>query len=155
MRAMILTLALIGCAPDVGTVTFDEPNIDAYAQVHPFLEARCATLDCHGDEGRPLRLYAETGLRQPGVERDVPLTVSELQANAWSLLAVDPQAPPELHLAILKPLAESEGGMDHVGEDVFGASSNEAACLSWWLSGASGSTNADCEAANERWLLPE
>ena len=33
--------------------------------VSKFLERRCGTLDCHGQGGRPLRLYSGRGLRLP------------------------------------------------------------------------------------------
>ena len=156
MKPQMFMVLLWACAPDVGSIPLDAPNVDAYEALHPYLEARCATLDCHGDEGRPLRLYAETGLRLPGVDRDLPVTAEELEANAWSLVGVDPGSDSERSLVFLKPLDRSEGGMEHVGEDVFTRGSAEAECLSWWLDGAADPSGIpSCEAAEMRWMLPE
>lgn len=156
MTRLVSSLLLIGaCAPDVGSVSFDPPDVAAFQQMQPFLEGRCATLDCHGDEGRPMRLYSETGLRMPGVDRDLPFTPEELQANAFSFLAVDPGVSADRHLSFLKPLAESEGGMEHVGEDVFLPDDDEARCVRGWLARETdASWTSSCEAASARWGPP-
>ena len=65
--------------------------------------------------GRPLRFYAETGLRLRDALRDLPLTPEESQANAASLAALDPEAPPGESLILLKPLDASGGGVEHEG----------------------------------------
>lgn len=156
MSRSLVLLLLSACAPDVGTMMIDAPDVAAYPTMQPYLEARCATLDCHGDEGRPLRLYAETGLRIDGVARDTPLTSDELEANAWSLFGVDAAQRSDAHLSYLKPLAESEGGMAHVGGDVLALDSDEARCVLGWLSGVTDTTwETGCEAANQRWMVAD
>jgi hypothetical protein len=38
---------------------------DPFVNVSEVVERRCATLDCHGQPARPLRLYGNAGLRRP------------------------------------------------------------------------------------------
>lgn len=93
--------------------------------VQPYLETGCATLDCHGDLGHPLRLFSELGLRSEAAlrpdaisEQNEPrtLTDGELEDNQLSLasIALATRDPAE-HLALLKPLAVSAGGVAHEG----------------------------------------
>jgi hypothetical protein len=96
-------------------VTLDQLDVVAYGEsVHPVVEAHCATLDCHGLAGRPLRLYAETGLRLRDELRDTALTDEEIALDVASFAAVD---PPHLgtrdHLALRKGLAVAAGGIHH------------------------------------------
>ena len=67
MRSLLALLVVTGACGGVAAQDEQplvELDVEAYRRdVHPILEARCATLDCHGVDDRPLRLYAETGLR--------------------------------------------------------------------------------------------
>lgn len=105
-------------------ITAGDPELYA-SYVQPYLEVGCATLDCHGDLGHPLRLFSELGLRSDAAlrpeaiwEQNEPraLTERELEDNRLSLasLALAGRGPAE-HLALLKPLAVSAGGIAHVG----------------------------------------
>jgi hypothetical protein len=58
--------------------------------VHSALEATCGTLDCHGQPGRPFRLYGEYGLRA-SAGLSGPLTDQELYANFLSAVALQPE----------------------------------------------------------------
>ena len=111
------------------------------------VKRRCATLDCHGDPGRPLRIYSETGLRALGRDRALPLDAAEIAANVESIVAVDPGAPDaDHHRLVLEPLAPSAGGMHHVGGDVWLDRSDPGyVCLREWLAGRSPGTS--CEVA--------
>ena len=114
--------------------------------VQPYLEAGCATLDCHGDPGHALRLYSELGLRKRAALRPVAIsarsepiamTDAELSDNRLSLasIALASRTPAE-HLALLKPLALSAGGIAHVGPTLW--SSTDAPgyrCLRAYLTG--------------------
>ncbi len=103
-------------------------------EVHPYLERRCATLDCHGDPGRPLRLYAETGLRAVGRDRSLPLDADEIAQNIAAIVELDPSADPDHHILVLKPLAPDAGGMEHVGDTIWAARSDPGyVCLREWL----------------------
>lgn len=148
--------ALAGCAPGQSSVEVEPLDRATYDQVHPILEARCATLDCHGDPGRPLRLHAETGLRAAGIARTEPLADLERDENLRSIAAVDPDAPSvDDSLVLTKPLV---GGEHHVGGDLFHARDEaQFLCLRGWLAGESASTGvatACAEAAREVELPP-
>ena len=144
LRALPLALTLVLAALAAPACTGDDPgetpapsgDVASYTRdLHPLLEASCATLDCHGDRGRALRLYSEIGLRAEGLSRDAGQTDPELAANVASLLAVDPGAAPTRHLALLKPLSKAEGGVAHVGPKLWLNKDDPGyLCLLGWLS---------------------
>ena len=154
-RAFLAVTLLAACSQDGGTVDVAPLDLETYDMVHPILEARCATLDCHGDPGRPLRLHAEIGLRATGVSRDEPLTDGEREENVRSLAAVDPGAPLDDSLLLSKPLA---GGEHHVGGDLFTSRDDpQLVCFRGWLAGdahADAVAAACAEAAAEVELPP-
>lgn len=135
-----LSILLAGCIGAQGEVALPEPDVDAYAEhVHPFAERACGSLDCHGDPGRPLRLYAEEiGLRARDELRGTPLTDAELRSNALALVGIDPwPASLDDHLALRKPLRVGAGGVEHEGDDLWLDRADPAyACLRGWLAGA-------------------
>ncbi|HTE56684.1 MAG TPA: hypothetical protein VK698_37785 [Kofleriaceae bacterium] len=138
--AAALALGSAACAyDDPGMVPLDQLDQQAFTRdVQPIFEARCATLDCHGVEGRPLRLYAETGLRLRDDLRDLPMTDEEVIANVRSAEGVDPGARPDLNLILRKPLAEAAGGVQHEGGDLWlSRDEPQAACVVAWLAGQS------------------
>lgn len=164
MRAAIAALCLCGsgCIAAGGEDT--EPFLDreAYAAyVHPVVEPSCATLDCHGAPGRPLRLYAETGLRASDALRldDAPISDDEIDANVLSFAAVDLDEPRLEHrLSLTKPLAEPAGGVEHVGGDVWLSTTDPSyRCVAGWLDGRAGEVEwetACADAIAEVGLLP-
>lgn len=153
----MLPLLVLGCQIDQETVTPRAGDAVSYSQhVHPLLEATCATLDCHGDTGRPLRLYAETGLRTDTTLRDLPITDAELARNVASLTGVDPEAPIDRSLVLSKPLAENAGGLDHVGGDLWPSTTDPAyLCVRGWLEGATTAIDAVCAEALAPVRLPD
>lgn len=123
----IVVFLVAACDVDPGapqTITAGDAALYA-SHVQPYLEARCATLDCHGDAGRSLRLYSELGLRRDaalrtlpiGESRDpTPITDTELEDNRLAFAAIAlATSKPAAHLALLKPLAISQGGIKHEG----------------------------------------
>ncbi|MFI5306424.1 MAG: hypothetical protein ACHQ53_03665 [Polyangiales bacterium] len=116
------------------------------AHVQPYLELTCATLDCHGNRGRALRLYSELGLRASDDLRPQPISMTtepsaitqdELDANVLSFAGVAVEAKrPSQQLALLKPLAVSAGGVKHVG-GVHWLSTKDPgySCMREWLVG--------------------
>jgi hypothetical protein len=141
--ALAAALALAGgsaCAiRDQGEVVLDELDPESYARdVQPIFEARCATLDCHGMTDRPLRLYAETGLRASDDLRDLPMTEAELLANVRAAEAIDSGTPFDEGMMMRKPLAEAAGGVAHEGGDVWQVREEpQAICVAAWLRGES------------------
>jgi hypothetical protein len=114
--------------------------------VHVFLEKQCGTLDCHGQVGRPFRLFSQFGLRAapddggPNMPGGVADTDAEIYANYLSLIGLEPeemsrvvagQDPPTFLLVVKKPrgLESHKGGIRfHEGDDA-------DVCLTGWLGG--------------------
>jgi hypothetical protein len=133
---VLASLALVtSCQDTGGTQPLVTEDAAAYATyVQPILEARCATLDCHGNVERPLRLYAATGLRASDPLRDHPLSADELGANVRALAAIDPGAAPETSMIIGKPLV---GGYAHEGGELWTrVDEPQVVCVRSWLAGA-------------------
>jgi hypothetical protein len=165
-RAMLSGLALLlaviaGCAPTQGEIGLPIDDIALYtSHVHPLLEGSCATLDCHGAPGRPLRLYSETGLRiadslrtAPGLPL-TPLTEEEFIANVQSIAAVDAtETDVDARVVLLKPLSNTGGGIHHFGGQIWSGPEDVAyRCVRSWMLNAI--DDAACGAAAARDSLP-
>lgn len=115
---------------------------------------RCASLDCHGDMGRTLRLYAYRGLRLQAVLRNQSLSSFEIADNVLSLSAFDTLGGPiEDNEVLLKGLAVDAGGMAHVGGAVWESTEDPGyRCIAAWLEGKSDEMAAQeaCAIAAER-----
>ncbi len=128
------------------------------AGVSRLLERRCATLDCHGQLGRPLRIYGQYGLRlvqdgsfRPGVEptseeeySDNFAAVIGLQPEVMSQVVARKQSPTDSPglLLLRKPLLLER----HKGGAVIESGDNAYTCMVSWL--VSGQTDfAACAAA--------
>jgi hypothetical protein len=145
------TLAVASCvgAPDTTEVTqVLTPDYEAFAGggknagVHTFLEHRCGTLDCHGQLGRPFRLFSQYGLRAvndsgivSGIQADTP---DEIYSNYLSAVGLQPEEmsrvvagddPVTDLLLVTKPTA-----MDtHKGGQVISVGDESYVCLTSWL----------------------
>jgi hypothetical protein len=151
-----------GSLPDASAVTqIALPNFGEFAGdgtnagVHQFLEKRCGTLDCHGQIGRPFRLFSPAGLRLrndaglvPGVGADTP---DELYANYTSLVGLQPEEtsrvvqgldPPSTLLVVAKPLDLQT----HKGGQVLASGDAGDVCLESWLRGAYDATSCNTAA---------
>lgn len=126
--------------PDI-VVTISDAGFDA---VSSMLGARCGTLDCHGQVGRPLRIYSSRGLRlsakdssgHGGTRR------AEHQANFDAVIGLEPETTfavfaeggtrPERLLVVRKPtlLEHHEGGL------VLPSGEDGIACLVSFFRGA-------------------
>ena len=156
-----LTMLLLAAACSCGGVgeqgdrPLDDLDAEIYARdVHPILESRCATLDCHGVGERPLRLYAETGLRMRDDLRDLPIEPDELIANLRAVAALEPGVAPPDSLFIRKPLV---GGVAHEGGDLWASRDEpQLVCALAWLEGTSDEPAAAeaCAIAAEQVALP-
>jgi hypothetical protein len=154
-----LAAGALGVAACAGPAPGSEPvpralDRAAYVRdVHPIVEARCATLDCHGRFERPLRLYAETGLRRSDELRELPITDVELDDNVAAATAVDAAATPDDSLILMKPL----GRMKHTGGTLWPTATNpQYLCVRGWLAGTSDRADvaAACLTAADQVKLP-
>lgn len=125
--------------------------------VSTFLERRCGTLDCHGQIGRPLRIYGSRGLRLTlddggsNTTGKEATTEAERYANYQAAISVEPElmsvveneggANPDRLLLVRKPRQMER----HKGGAVVVAGDDGDTCLISWLQG---NTNfAACEGA--------
>ena len=135
-------------APDFGQ--FSQPDVigadgGASAGVSALLEKRCGTLDCHGQMGRPLRIFGMLGLRlisqdAANVPGQQPTTQTEYVANYQSVIGLQPElmtevvqgnAPPTSLLLVRKTLQLER----HKGGAVINQGDDAYTCLLSWLGG--------------------
>lgn len=132
---------------EVGTLPDEKSFVDN--KVSDFMERRCAGLDCHGHEGRPLRLYSDWGLRQvaksDGQRQTSGTTKNEKIANYRSVVALEPEDLSRCFesegeefttLQLLKkPLDQGNEGVRHKGGPIFTKDDPGWECLFGWASG--------------------
>jgi hypothetical protein len=139
-----LTIAACVGLPDTSAKTVTTgPSLAFYtANVDEYLGRRCGTLDCHGQVGRPLRLYNQLGLRMDADDSGVVsgmlgtdghgantsgTTAAEQLANYEAVIALQPEvmnnvvnnhADPQSLLLLLKPLLKipHQGGLQMTNE---------------------------------------
>lgn len=160
----VSTAVVLACAPSpssAGPVDIDAPPQDQFIDrgVSAFMEARCGAIDCHGQVGRPLRIYSANGLRRDvgdGGGRDTSATTRAERVDNWrSVVGLEPESlnesvarggdPSDLML-MKKPLDIEFGGVRHKGGPVLRASPSDPGwvCLLSWLG-----KNADQAACTE------
>ncbi len=122
----------------------------------PVFERRCGTLDCHGQVGRPLRIYSGRGLRLPNDAGNVPgsgdTTPDEIAANYAAVVGLEPEEmsrvvaledPPRTLLILAKPLMlQSHKG----GPALAPANDPGETCITSWLLGGGVDTQACSDA---------
>lgn len=119
--------------------------------VSKFMEVRCGGIDCHGQVGRPLRIYSEWGLRletnEDGTRDNRPTTRDEQIANYRSVVGLEPELLEACYRTkgeqrqnfqlLLKPLGIENDGIRHKGGPVLRPTLNDPGwqCLYGWASG--------------------
>ncbi len=135
--------------PDFGefsiSSTIGADGAVASAGVDVVLEQRCGSLDCHGQMGRALRIFSQSGLRlisqdAANVPGGAPTTQTELVANYQAVIGLQPElmtevvqqnAPPTALLLLRKPMQLER----HKGGQVIVPGSNAYNCIVSWLAG--------------------
>jgi hypothetical protein len=170
LGAALCAASCAGTPESTSTVSVAEPAYDQFVGggpdgpgVHAFLEKQCGTLDCHGQVGRPFRLYSVNGLRDPNDPTLVSglgaETAAELYSNFLSAVGLEPEEmgrvvqgmdPPTALLIVKKPmgLESHKGGIRIVSGD------SMYACLTSWLSAPSGKAPFDVDACTQAASLP-
>ena len=132
---------------EVGQVPDQKSFVDN--KVSDFMERRCAGLDCHGQVGRPLRLYSDWGLRlvakSDGQRSAGATTKEEKTANYQSVVSLEPEDLSRCFnsegddiatLQLLKkPLGPENEGIRHKGGPIFTKDDKGWECLFGWASG--------------------
>ena len=133
--------------PDGGirATTILAPDQTQFTTVSPVFERRCGTLDCHGQDGRPLRIYSGLGLRLPNDAGATPgssaTTQEEITANYRAVIGLEPEEmtrviagedPPHDLLILKKPLNLEA----HKGGPAFAPTGDPGeACITTWIAG--------------------
>ena len=120
-----LILGLLASCTDAG---LDDPQPLPEAdenffrcQVQPVLAQSCAFMDCHGNETRPLRIYAEQRFRLniDWIDYETPITREELAAN-FTLVRGFLGRRGAPNLLAEKPLDTRSGGLFHGADGLYG-----------------------------------
>jgi hypothetical protein len=161
----LLLLAAVAVACDanlnyadggIRVTTIAAPDQTEFATVSPVFERRCGTLDCHGQVGRPLRIYSGLGLRLPNDAGNVPgigaTTPDEITTNYRCIIGLEPEEmtrvvdlidPPRTLLILAKPLMLEA----HKGGPAMAPTNDPAeTCITSWLLGAGVDTAACAQA---------
>ncbi len=98
--AVLTLLSAQACQVDLAPNTIACPPIEDFPIVSQLLENKCGTLDCHGNDARPLRLYSQYGLRFPGDDQTgeiysgnlaAPTTPEEIARNYFAVCGLEPE----------------------------------------------------------------
>jgi hypothetical protein len=148
-------LVLAGCTlPDPNAQTqVIGPDEGQFADVQPFLERSCGSLDCHGSRYRNLKIYGYYGLRLlPGdIPGGNPTSAAEVAASYDSIVRLEPEimasvvesggADPERLTFVRK----ARGTEQHAGGAVLAVGGNGDTCITTWL--ANGTNASACNLA--------
>jgi hypothetical protein len=164
-----LGLSLSSCVGDGGTETYACPSQHTFlgqypdggplpgASVSEFMDRRCGTLDCHGSELRPMRLYGQYGLREPAesnLSGGKKTTLAEMKANYGAVCSVEPEKTAAAvdddgqSAELLLVVQKARGVEAHKGGAVLKQGSHGDDCIAGWLRGDKDETvAAKCQAA--------
>lgn len=136
-----------GCADSLSASGVDCPPLEDFKAVSPVLEKKCGTLDCHGNDARPLRIYSQYGLRYLGGEENteqyagnlaVPTTEAEVTRNYFAMCGLEPEKtgfviageePVETLTIVRKPRLTEK----HKGGRIWNQGKADDRCLATWL----------------------
>jgi hypothetical protein len=133
-----------GCTASTGETHCDLGSLEPdFRDVSEMIGAKCGSLDCHGQVGRPLRLYSGRGLRLAADDTSGHggTRSAEHEANFSALTGLEPELicdvvgahgrDPERLTVVRKAL----GREAHKGGAPIAADSAAASCLLDWLNG--------------------
>ncbi len=141
-------LVFASCVDAAAVITVKCPPEEDFKKVSPVLEQRCGTLDCHGNPGRPLRIYGSIGLRAPDKNEaknpnyypggSEPTTDNEISLNYRAVCALEPEIMAEVvsgtkkveQLTLVRKPRLSE---KHKGGRVWDQGKPGDRCLTDWL----------------------
>ncbi|MBX3188803.1 MAG: hypothetical protein KF819_17425 [Labilithrix sp.] len=153
------SFAVIACAVGCGGNFSGDPSLEVALPdrdqfinggVNGMMERKCGGLDCHGQVGRPLRIYSANGLRltrNPDSPRPTTATTdAEKIANYYSVVGLEPEIlgyarveGVNAHFPVMqllkKPLDISGQGVRHKGGPVLRQTDKAFNCLVTWIEG--------------------
>jgi hypothetical protein len=146
----------VACSSPSPTATVEEqtPSEASFEPVALVLVQACGTLDCHGQVGRNLRIYGNTGLRWSATDVPtalLPTTSDEIGQDFASVVGLEPEVmtqvvasggvDPERLTFYRKP----RGLESHKGGTILQAGDARDVCITSWLAGST--DVAQCTAA--------
>lgn len=148
------------CVPGEESTPALGPPRENWESVSAMLGANCGSLDCHGQSGRPLRLYDRRGLRLDAA--DVPgggaTTAAEHEENLHAVTGLEPEimsrvlASGGLEPERLTLVRKALGIENHKGGRALTRGADGDVCLRSWLASA---VDVDaCLAAEDRERMP-
>jgi len=137
-----------GCV-DLAPNTVPCPPLEDFKAVSPLLEKKCGTLDCHGNDARPLRLYSQYGLRFLGGEENteqysgnlaVPTTPEEIERNYFAMCGLEPEKTSfvtagEEQVETLTIVRKPRLTEKHKGGRIWNEGKVDDRCLTVWIEG--------------------
>ena len=155
---------LSSCIDTSGVTEIACAPLANFTSVSPVLEQRCGTLDCHGSEGRAMRIYGSIGLRAPDPAHandpdyypggKTPTTPLEQGLNYRSVCGLEPEltnevvenkAQPDVLTLVRKPRLTEK----HKGGRIWDQGKPGDRCLVGWLESGYAPSNfsaGDCQA---------
>lgn len=138
---LLLPVACLGPSADATTAMPPPADVQAFTPLDTALAPSCASLDCHGQPGRNLRLYGAQGLRlaPTDVSGVGSTTQEEILANFRSFVGLEPDLTSQVlkgggrepeRLTIVR---KARGTEQHVGGTVWAEGSDGDLCLTGWL----------------------
>lgn len=171
VRALVIPAAFFaaaltaGCSVPQSRMGIDAPSEDQFVANAPFsvadyLDHRCGTIDCHGQQGRNLRIWGCWGLRLDvdaiaSCTLGVPTTLDEYNATYRSLVGLEPAVMStvvQTHATnpeLLTFIRKARGLESHKGGHLVTPGDPQDICMVSWLAG-----NTDMMACQMAQLLP-
>ena len=144
----LASLPVASCIGESDEITEACPPYDAFKQVSPVLEQRCGTLDCHGQPGRPMRIFGSIGLRAADADEvdnpnyypggSEPTTEKELTLNYRSVCGLEPELMADVIAGKAKPeeltlVRKPRNSEKHKGGKIWDQGKPGDRCLVAWL----------------------
>jgi hypothetical protein len=155
MRSVIVGIGIFGaaavialaCSSPSSTATAQEvtPSEASFAPLGLVLIQACGTLDCHGQVGRNLRIYGNTGLRLSSANVPTsltPTTADEISQDFGSVVGLEPEIMSEVAAdkgvdpERLTFYRKARGLESHKGGTIVLPGDARDVCITSWLSGS-------------------
>jgi hypothetical protein len=157
---MTAVAALTGCKQELSSgLEVTCPSRQVYVEhVSEVMERRCGTLDCHGNDFRPMRILGRDGLRHQAERKrtgEGVTTDAEKSSNYYAVCAIEPEKvskvvsdPGGNAVNTLLLVRKGRGQEGHKGGKVFEPWDDADRCVVGWLRGdAEQSIEKACKAA--------